>query len=330
MKNPVDLSVKKYFWVTLFEIVSCQLLAIYKRLIRFVLHVVTGRCELERICMNEKVESIRIKKIENNLISSRNQYLNDSVGGLPESNLENEEILALNIMKAKQIQHENNLNILLVIKDGLIKINAYSRLLNDLNELRRKKFSLDNLEDSEKIMSLWKCLKGDDDLLDTKISKRWTELGFQGKDPGTDFRGMGMLAVTNLHYFATEYKEIARQVYNKSLHPKFGYPFAIVGINITSWIYHLLSDGHLKTHFYNDSALLARDNINLLNFNKIYQIIFVEFNAFWFANEPNIMDFERLTKIFKGLIAEKLVNDPHAIIRENFLGKNYKLTSLRY
>ena len=27
--------------------------------------------------------------------------------------------------------------------------------------------------------------------LDGRISKQWGELGFQGKDPQTDFRGMG-------------------------------------------------------------------------------------------------------------------------------------------
>lgn len=54
-------------------------------------------------------------------------------------------------------------------------------------------------------------------------------------------------------------------------------------------------------------------------------IIFAEFDTFWFVNEPNVMQFERLTKIFKELIRDKLTNDPHAIIRENFLGKMIKV-----
>lgn len=329
MSKPGGLSPRKYFFVILFEIVSSQILTFYKRVVRYALHIITGRTELERICLNEKVESTRIRKIETNLLSSKNKYLRDSVTSSTESTTqENEEIIALNIMKIKNIKQDNNLNLLIMMKDGLIKIKAYNKLLNELDDLRRKKFSFDNCQDSEKLTEFWDSLKGKNDQLDSKISKRWTELGFQGKDPSTDFRGMGMLAVVNLHCFSTTYKESALQVYSKSLHPKFGYPFAIVGINITSWIYHLLSEGYLKTHFYNDSALLARDKINLSNFNRIYCTIFIEFDSFWFTNEPNVMDFERLSKIFQSLITEKLKNDPHSIIRENFLGKNYKISQL--
>lgn len=331
MSKPGELSNKKYFLVTVFELVSCQLVSFYKRVIRFVLHLVTGRSELERICINEKVESTRIKKIENNLLASKHKYLSNSVRRSSESsnaNQENEEIVALNIMKLKKIERGNNLNLLILMKDGLIKINAYNQLLNDLEELRLKKFSFSNSQDSEKLFDLWQSLKGKDDQLEAQISKRWPEIGFQGKDPSTDFRGMGMLAVVNLHCFATENSDIAVKVYSKSLHPKHGYPFAIVGINMTSLIYHLLADGHLKTHFYNNSALLARDKINVEQFNKLYCTIFSEFDSFWFTNEPHVMEFERLSKIFKSLIIEKLTNDPHTIIRENFLGKNYKINQL--
>ncbi len=84
------------------------------------------------------------------------------------------------------------------MKDGLIKINAYNKLLNDLDDLRNKKFSFGNDADAERLVQIWESLKGKNDQLDGYISKRWSEIGFQGKDPSTDFRGMGMLAVINL------------------------------------------------------------------------------------------------------------------------------------
>ncbi len=31
-----------------------------------------------------------------------------------------------------------------------------------------------------------------------RITKQWQDIGFQGDDPGTDFRGMGMLGLHNL------------------------------------------------------------------------------------------------------------------------------------
>jgi hypothetical protein len=34
--------------------------------------------------------------------------------------------------------------------------------------------------------------------LESRLSKQWTDVGFQGDDPKTDFRGMGMLGLNQL------------------------------------------------------------------------------------------------------------------------------------
>jgi ELMO domain-containing protein len=81
---------------------------------------------------------------------------------------------------------------------------------------------------------------------------------------------MGLLGLSNLSYFINKQNVIARSIYSKSLHPIHGYPFAIVGINITSWIYNLLTDGFLKTHFYNNSELLSIEKFDLEDIHKIY------------------------------------------------------------
>lgn len=44
---------------------------------------------------------------------------------------------------------------------------------------------------------LWKELRPDTPL-NGRISKQWCEIGFQGSDPKTDFRGMGLLGLHNL------------------------------------------------------------------------------------------------------------------------------------
>ena len=41
-------------------------------------------------------------------------------------------------------------------------------------------------------------MKPDDKLL-TRITNRWTELGFQGHDPATDFRGCKV--VNNIYFY---------------------------------------------------------------------------------------------------------------------------------
>ncbi len=53
-------------------------------------------------------------------------------------------------------------------------------------------------------------------------------------------------------------------------------------------------------------------------------VLFIEFDQYWFLNEPNVMNFEKNSKLFYTLVANKLKNDPHTIIKENFLGKNLR------
>jgi hypothetical protein len=43
-------------------------------------------------------------------------------------------------------------------------------------------------------MKLWKNFKGNEELKERK-SSQWIEIGFQGKDPATDFRGAGTLGL---------------------------------------------------------------------------------------------------------------------------------------
>ena len=44
---------------------------------------------------------------------------------------------------------------------------------------------------------LWKNLRGDEQLKARK-TEQWIDIGFQGKDPATDFRGAGLYGLTQL------------------------------------------------------------------------------------------------------------------------------------
>jgi len=47
------------------------------------------------------------------------------------------------------------------------------------------------------LVQLWNSLQPDV-ALTGRISAQWTFIGFQGNDPATDFRGMGLLGLLNL------------------------------------------------------------------------------------------------------------------------------------
>jgi len=47
------------------------------------------------------------------------------------------------------------------------------------------------------LVQLWNTLHPDI-VLTQRVSPQWTLIGFQGNDPATDFRGMGLLGLLNL------------------------------------------------------------------------------------------------------------------------------------
>ena len=55
------------------------------------------------------------------------------------------------------------------------------------------------------LMTLWSTLKPNE-TLDARLSKQWIDIGFQGMDPVTDFRGSGLLGLKQLSKLCTHTK----------------------------------------------------------------------------------------------------------------------------
>lgn len=141
---------------------------------------------------------------------------------------------------------------------------------------------------------------------------------FQGDDPKTDFRGMGLLGLENLLFFAQEYTLAARHVLSHSMHPQHGYTFAIVGINLTSMALSLIKNGHAKTHIYNSIPSYA----TLDTFHHLYCYLFYEFDRYWMQCKPkSIMDFSAIQARFDRNIKE-LLRDEDTVLRINLAVDN--------
>uniref|UniRef100_A0A8C7WZU9 ELMO/CED-12 domain containing 1 n=1 Tax=Oryzias sinensis TaxID=183150 RepID=A0A8C7WZU9_9TELE len=180
------------------------------------------------------------------------------------------------------------------LQASLLQIVGYRNLVAEVEKLRREPYDCDNAEHEEMLMKLWKELRPDTPLT-SRISKQWCEIGFQGSDPKTDFRGMGLLGLHNLLYFAEHDKSAALQMLQDSLQPKHKYSFAIVGINITDLAYSLLVSGALKTHLYN----VAPEMPNLQHFQQTFCYLMQEFQRFWIEEDPSdIMEFNRVRSKF--------------------------------
>ncbi|NWH38772.1 ELMD1 protein, partial [Chloropsis hardwickii] len=307
------------------------------RCLKFVVRKLTGQCELQRICYNTKPGAARTMKIEASLKGSKSKRLQTSVN----VHLDAIEKTIDDIMELKRINPDINPQLGVSLQACLLQIVGYRNLIAEVEKLRREPMETEHLSEERLNSALWKCLKPNSPLK-ARISKQWCEIGFQGDDPKTDFRGMGLLGLYNLVYFAEWDTEIAQQVLTDSLHPKYsniwqyldfnyffflsqlskaewekkkfdkaiGYSFAIVGINITDLAYNLLVSGALKTHFYN----VAPEAPTLTHFQQTFCYLMHEFHKFWIDEDPlDIMEFNRVREKFYKRILRQLQNPEMAL-----------------
>uniref|UniRef100_A0AAZ3Q2X4 ELMO domain-containing protein n=1 Tax=Oncorhynchus tshawytscha TaxID=74940 RepID=A0AAZ3Q2X4_ONCTS len=244
------------------------------------------------------------------------------------------------IMTLKKVNPDTNPQLGISLQASLFQIVGYRSLVSEVEKLRREPYDCENPDHEEMLMKLWKTLRPDSPLTG-RISKQWCEIGFQGNDPKTDFRGMGLLGLHNLLYFAEHDKATALQVLHDSLQPKhskmskaeweqknfdkaIGYSFAIVGINITDLAYSLLVSGALKTHLYN----VAPEMPSLSHFQQTFCYLMQEFHRFWIEEDPcDIMEFNRVRSKFHRRVLRQLKN-PDMALCPHFAASDLHLVNL--
>ncbi|XP_077156349.1 ELMO domain-containing protein 2 isoform X3 [Paroedura picta] len=271
---------------------------VFRFWIKWILRQLTGKCELQRICDGSKKSAERTLKIEHSLESSKSKVLQSAVHA-PEDEVKR--YVAL-IMKEKKIDMQKDTGFSLKLQMCLLQITGYKKLYLDVEDLRKSPYNCNNEEHEKQLIELWNLLMPDEKLK-ARISKQWCDIGFQGDDPKTDFRGMGMLGLVNLLYFSKHYTDKARQILLHSNNPKLGYSYAIVGINLTEMAYSLLKNGALKTYFYNLVPSVAQMD----HFHRFYCYLAYEFDKFWFEEEPeSIMYFNQYREKFHDIIKRRL------------------------
>eukprot|EP01117_Protostelium_nocturnum_P019290 TRINITY_DN8328_c0_g1_i1.p1 TRINITY_DN8328_c0_g1~~TRINITY_DN8328_c0_g1_i1.p1 ORF type:complete len:332 (-),score=87.00 TRINITY_DN8328_c0_g1_i1:46-1041(-) len=163
------------------------------------------------------------------------------------------------------------------------------KLRSQLNSTKNTAYNSQDEEHERKLEQLWTLLRPNVQR-EGRISRMWGDIGFQGKDPATDFRAMGVLGLDQLLYFALHHPETAANTLRDSSSPKNSYPFAITGINITAFLLKLLEEKKLNHLLYR----------NAFNFDEIYCLVFVMFNQYYISQKPrDLMDFGPIFQRFK-------------------------------
>ncbi|KAL6287548.1 hypothetical protein ACE6H2_011938 [Prunus campanulata] len=128
----------------------------------------------------------------------------------------------------------------------------------------------------EALKALWRAAFPDV-ALQGLISEQWKEMGWQGSNPSTDFRGCGFISLENLLFFARTYPASFRRLLFKEdgKRATWEYPFAVAGINISFMLIKMLD-------------LCSEDEAA---FDVLYCIAFEMVDAQWLAMHASYMQF---------------------------------------
>ena len=149
-----------------------------------------------------------------------------------------------------ELKFKKGMRRLLTFHDGevLLECCRFQDLyLSLMEDYQGEGFDNNNPQHEETLLKFWKNVYPKVSLK-ARISEEWGDLGFQGKDPASDFRGMGMLGLKHLCYISSvhkkQFRELAAQ-YKKTKAEK-QYPFSVAGIRISDLLFQLFELGKYR------------------------------------------------------------------------------------
>jgi hypothetical protein len=150
-------------------------------------------------------------------------------------------------------------------------------------------------EETQIFLDLFSDSEKDTDDGVCKASGSWEDLGFQGRDPQTDLRGMGVRSLKTLAYVASEYPELVHQ----ALRTTYGVSYACIVINCVDHVVRDLLFAHLLDRFLLFADLAASKKTDLSGtagferrFNEAIVQLLCLVHAEWLRRQPDdIMAF---------------------------------------
>jgi hypothetical protein len=205
-------------------------------------------------------------------------------------------------------------------------------------------FDSANVQHELLLRTLWSSLQPDTPL-PSRVGEHWQALGFQGRDPATDFRGGGVLSLHAFLHLSQRHATAARSILRQTDLPYRGYNLALVCIHTALWSLDLLRAGKLdlnqplppgpeEGHFgggrdgrdrgahphdkeeeegpsaadgHDDHVHGAAGGVEMLLLYDVVSHVVLLFDEHWWDSRPtSIMDFPRVNAAFRQAVLEHL------------------------
>ncbi|XP_058104074.1 uncharacterized protein LOC131248051 isoform X2 [Magnolia sinica] len=163
-------------------------------------------------------------------------------------------------------------------------------------------------EHQEALRALWHAAFPEEELRGL-ISEQWKEMGWQGKDPSTDFRGGGFISLENLLFFAKTFPKSFQDLLRKQEGDRamWEYPFAVAGVNITFMLIQMLDLQAAKPRTMMGAVFLKLLSENERAFDLLYCITFKLMDQQWLAMHASYMDFNSVMKSTRRQLERELL-----------------------
>lgn len=171
-------------------------------------------------------------------------------------------------------------------------------------------FDASRPEHQEALKALWSATYPSQKLL-SLVSEQWKEMGWQGRDPSTDFRGAGFISLENLLFFAKTFSTSFQQLLNKEggKRSTWEYPFAVAGVNITFMIMQMLDLDALKPRTFVRAVFVQMLSENEWAFDLLYCVAFMIMDKKWLERNATYMEFNDVLKSTRSQLERELLLD---------------------
>ncbi|KAK4377852.1 hypothetical protein RND71_004148 [Anisodus tanguticus] len=167
------------------------------------------------------------------------------------------------------------------------------------------------------LMKLWRLSYPDRPLPSLK-SELWKEMGWQGSDPSTDFRGGGFISLENLIYFAKTYPESFQNLLHKrnGNRSEWEYPFAVAGINISFMLVQMLDLQSGTPSTLAGIRFLELFSEDDMAFDNIFCVAFEMLDAQWLAKRASYMEFNEVLKATRVQLERELALEDTSSVKD--------------